>query len=162
MPKNSKESSRSIPFSHVIDEVARADPSNIQQVAATQMALSNDYYRSVLKQAGRSFTVAIGSTVIGLAFFIGAVSFSVFEGDWSASVTSSIAGGIVEVIAGLNFWLYGRTSLQLEAFHVRLERTQRYLLANSVARGLPMDERGAAVADLVKSMVQSSGEGSKL
>jgi hypothetical protein len=37
-----------------------------------------------------------------------------------AAVISAISGGISQAIAALNFWLYGRTAQQLDAFHVRL------------------------------------------
>ncbi len=136
-----------------LESVARADPENIQEVAASQLALSNDYYESVLLQARRSFLAAIISAGVGLVFFVGAVVFSIVSKTLDAAVVSSLAGGIVEVIAGLNFWLYGKTALQLDAFHVRLEKTQRYLLANSVSANLPSDARSQVIADLVRAMV---------
>jgi hypothetical protein len=136
-----------------IEDVAKADPQNIQEVAASQLALSNSYYQSVLSQASRSFVAAIVSAGVGLVFFICSVVFAMASHNLDAALVSSLAGGIVEVISGLNFWLYGRTALQLDAFHVRLEKTQRYLLANSVSSSLPEDSRPQVVADLVRSMV---------
>lgn len=44
-----------------------------------------------------------------------------------------VAGGIVEVIAGVQFWLYGKATKQFGAFHICLERTHRYLLAYKIA-----------------------------
>ena len=68
------------------------------------------------------------------------------------AIISSISGGIVEVIAGLNFWLFGRTATQLDLFHVRLEQTQRFLLANSVCENLGSDARDTARSELVRSI----------
>jgi hypothetical protein len=91
---------------------------------------------------------------VGLAFFVSSVVFAMMSRNISAAYISALAGGIVEVISGLNFWLFGRTASQLDTFHVRLEKTQRYLLANSVCTSLPEENRAQAVTDLVKAMVE--------
>lgn len=133
-----------------IDSVARADPSNIQAVAASQLEISNDYYQSVLGQAKQSFRSAIAAAGVGLAFFLAALALGLARNNLDVAVISSISGGIVEVIAGLNFWLFGRTATQLDLFHVRLEQTQRFLLANSVCENLGNDARDNARSELVR------------
>ena len=40
-----------------------------------------------------------------------------------------ISGVLIEFIAGINFWLYGKAARQFNAFHICLERTHRYLIA---------------------------------
>lgn len=132
-----------------IGQVQRADPEDIQQVAASQLALSNSYYENVLAQARRSFGAAIVSAGVGLAFFIAAVLVLILNHDVSAGTVSAVSGGIVEVIAGLNFWLYGRTAVQLNSFHVRLEQTQKYLIANSIATKLDGTARETALLNLI-------------
>ncbi|WP_327099573.1 hypothetical protein OIE68_12695 [Nocardia vinacea] len=144
-------------MSSAIESLAKADPGNIQEVAASQLAISNDYYESVLRQASRSFVAAIVSAGVGLLFFVCSVAFAMISHNLDAALISSLAGGIVEVISGLNFWLYGRTALQLDAFHLRLERTQRYLLANSMSSNLSEDARSQVIADLVRAMVDNGG-----
>jgi hypothetical protein len=143
----------SVAADQAIDALASADTANTQQIAASQLTLSNAYYRSVLSQANRSFLAAIVSAAIGLAFFIGAVAFALIGPPSNAAIISIIAGSVVEVISGLNFWLYSRTSTQLESFHIRLEQTQRYLLANSVAFGLTAEgARDDALGRLVSAI----------
>jgi hypothetical protein len=44
-----------------------------------------------------------------------------------------IGGTVVEIIAGVQFVLYGRATRQFGAFHICLERTHRYLLAYEMA-----------------------------
>jgi hypothetical protein len=139
-------------ISDAIDDVSKADPTNIHEVAAAQFKLSNLYYENVLNQARRSFNAAIIAAVVGLAFFLGSVAFSVVSRELSTSVISLVGGSIVETIAGLNFWLYGRTSSQLNYFHLRLERTQRFLIANSVAASLAGKFRERALAELIKTL----------
>lgn len=132
-----------------IDLVAAADPSDIQRVGAAQLSLSTSYYHSVLQQARRSFVAAISAAVAGFAFFIAAVTIILVKGTLSAGTVSAVAGGVVEVLSGLNFWLYSRTALQLDRFHLRLERMQRYLLANSLSTSLPPDHRHEVLKQLI-------------
>jgi hypothetical protein len=136
----------------IVQSLSEADPKNIQEVAASQLALSNDYYENVLLQARRSFIAAIISATVGLLFFIAAVSIFLVRNDLRAGTVSVISGAIVEVISGLNFWLFGRTAAQLNLFHIRLEQTQKYLLANSISTKLSATARDTALIDLIKSM----------
>jgi len=129
--------------------VARADPSNIQQVAASQLELINDYYTTILHQARQSFTWAIIAAGVGLAFFIAAVAFLLLSQKSDLSAISVISGALIEVISGINFYLYGKAISQLDLFHVRLERTQRFLIANSVCENLKGSLQQTARAGLV-------------
>jgi len=144
------------PESIVVDAlegVSRADPTNIQQVAATQLALSNAYYENVLTQANMSFKAARAAAIVGLAFFLSAVVLAVATKQVTAPLVSAVGGSVVEVVAGLNFWLFGKTAVQLNSFHQRLERMQRYLVANSVASGLSEDHRDEALSQLIAAIV---------
>ena len=142
-------------FSPALEEVSKADPENIQQVGAAQLSLSTSYYQNVLDQARRSFMAAIISAAVGLAFFIAAVSILLIRNDVRAGTVSAISGAVVELISGLNFWLYGRTAYQMNFFHIRLEQTQKYLLANSLATKLSGDNRDAALMDLIRQVSSS-------
>jgi hypothetical protein len=132
-----------------IENVAQADPGNIQQVAASQLEITNRYYQSVLVQAQQSFRSALAAAGIGLTFFLAAIAFLLVGRQDDVSVISMLSGALVEVIAGINFWLYGRTTKQLDAYHARLERTQRFLLANSMAENLDDQTKQRARAELV-------------
>jgi len=63
-----------------------------------------------------------------------------------------ISGALVELIAGINFYLYSRCVSQLADFHVRLDLTQRFLLANSICEGLDGDFKQQARSDLVRAL----------
>lgn len=139
-------------------EVSSADPANIQQVAAAQLALNNLYYENVLKQATRSFTAAVVAATAGLAMFSGIVVLSVTVKSITPAIVGSIGAALVEVIAGLNFWLYGKASAQLGQFHVRLERMQRYLVANSACSSLTDTQRDGALIELIRTIASASGE----
>lgn len=143
------------PVQDALQQVASANPDDILGVAASQFALSDSYYESVLSQAQRSFLVAIASGIFGLLLFSASILIAALRGEVTAAVLSAIGGSVVEVIAGLNFWIYGRASIQLDAFHVRLDRMQRYLVANSVCTNMADGPRDSARADLVRTIAGS-------
>jgi Trypsin-like peptidase domain len=140
----------------VIDGVATVDSSNTQQVAALELALSKAYYERVLAQARSSFISALVSAGVGLMFFLAAISVSLVTGKLNAALISTVSGAIIEVISGLNFWLYSQTSAQLDAFHLRIERMQRFLLANSVTTSVQdPDQKDKVISELVDTIAKS-------
>jgi hypothetical protein len=132
-----------------VDRISKVDPKNVQEVVASQVELLNNYYTVVLDQAKKSFRWALIAAGIGLAFFIAAVSFLLIANLEKIAVISIVSGALIEVISGINFFLYGRTAAQLSEFHFRLDTTQKFLLANSVCEGLDEEHKNAARTDLV-------------
>jgi hypothetical protein len=135
-----------------IQEASTVDPSNIQEVAASQLSISNSYYAGVLAQARSSFVAAITAASVGALFFLSTVLISVLFRQTAGAVLSGIGGAIVEVIAGLNFWLYSKASAQLDAFHFRLETMQRFLIANSICLNVGAELRAETMAELVREI----------
>jgi hypothetical protein len=135
--------------------VASLDPAKIQEVAASQLVIIDGYYKSVLRHAQQLFRWALIAAGVGLLFFLAAVSPLVFRQPANVSIISLICGGVVEGIAALNFLLYGRTLGELEKFHARLDRTQQYLLANSICEKLDEKLRQTAKAELVRAIMET-------
>jgi hypothetical protein len=131
-------------FTPEIQALAEADPGDVQAIAASQLKLLTGFYEIALDQARKSFRWAIVGSIVGVAFFVAAVAFVLGSGDRNAALVSAIGGGVVEVIAGINFVLYGKTTAQLLGFHARLEQTQRFLLANSICQAI--DDESARTA----------------
>lgn len=138
-------------FKDLIARISQADPKNVQQIAASQIGLLNAYYGAALDQSSRSFFWAMIVSVGGVVFFAGAVVFALLSSVAAASVPL-IAGAIVEVISGVMFYLYGKSSSQLGAFLNRLEVLPRYLLANSICESLDGEERNKARAALIQEI----------
>lgn len=135
--------------------VAGLDPAKIQEVAATQVAISEMYYNTSLQHAQRLFRWALITAGTGLIFFLVAVALQVLQKPVSGSWISLICGGILAFLAMLNFILYGRIFNQLRAFHVRLDRTQQYMLANSICENLKGDVKQATQIELIRAMMHS-------
>ena len=133
-----------------LDQLSEAEPGEVQAVAASQIRLLTSYYSAVLAQATKSFQWALIAAGIGLVFFLGAVVLLITIQSQSIATISVIGGAIVEVIAGINFFLYGKTTTQLAHFHERLDRTQRFLLANSICETLGDETQQKSRSELVR------------
>ncbi len=143
------------PETHTQKLVASLDPAKIQEVAASQVVISDMYYKNVLQYAQRLFRWALIAAGAGLIFFLVAVALLVFQQPVNGALISLASGGVIEAIAVLNFFLYGRAFNQLRAFHERLDRTQQYLLANSICENLKGDVKQATQIELIRAMMHS-------
>ncbi|MCZ4304119.1 hypothetical protein O4G98_05180 [Zoogloeaceae bacterium G21618-S1] len=135
-----------------IKRLFETDPSKVQEIVASQIQLLTIYHNVVLDQAKRSFRWALAAAIGGFGFFLTSVIFLVAQQDQNIAVVSLISGSLIEVIAGINFYLYGKTSIQLSDFQNRLDRTQRFLLANSVCEGLNGDAKQKSRSELVRAI----------
>jgi hypothetical protein len=140
----------------IVDQIAEADPGDVQQVASGQIRLLINYYGTALGQAQRSFTWALVAAGVGLAFLLAAVVFLLVTPFQPVAVVSVISGALVEVIAGVNFILYSKTTAQLAAYHNRLDQTQRFLLANSICESLEGEVKNTTRAALVAKIANQA------
>jgi hypothetical protein len=121
-------------------------------VGASVLVLNDEYYRSVLQQAQRSFLWALCAAIIGLLFFLAAVACLLLQQPQNISYVSVICGTLVEAISALNFYLYGRASQQLTVFHHSLDRTQQFILANNICE-LLQDNKEEIRARIILALV---------
>jgi Cyanobacterial TRADD-N associated 2-Transmembrane domain len=137
-----------------VERISKAKPGDVQEIAGSQIHLLLGYYQLVLDQARKSFMWALIAAGVGLGFFIVAVGFILYLHAENAAIISVVSGALVEAIAGINFYLYSKTSGHLVDFHNRLEGTQRYLLANSICESLEGSHKQAARIELVRTIAQ--------
>ncbi len=147
--KKGREAYREALLRRSVDQLSEKDPSDIQGIAAEQIQLLNQYYNLALDQARKSFRSAQIAAAIGLGFFLLAVSVLLFAQPRTIAVVSVIGGALVEAISGIQFYLYGKASERLADFQGRLDRTQRFLLANSVCSALEGEIRDTTRSELV-------------
>jgi hypothetical protein len=137
----------------LIKRVESADPANVQQMAASQLEILTAYYQVALAQSRRSFWWALGISGLGSLFFFAAVAYSLKTEVTLSAVVPLLAGAIVQVVAGIVFWLYGKTTSQLSDFSKSLEMLQRYVLANSICEHIgDKGEQDKARAALVQEI----------
>jgi len=138
------------------DQLHNADVDKPEEMAAATNQQLLGYYINGLKQSSSSFRAALAVATAGVVFFIIAITFLVLTEAPDISIVSAIGGAIVEVIAGLMFYLYSKTTTQLDAYRISMEQTQRFLLANSIALSLKdmEEEQRKTVATLVNTISQ--------
>jgi hypothetical protein len=145
------------PIQDSIDQIRAADPKDVQGVAVSQIQLLSSYHQIALTQSKRSFFWALIGSGVGLIFFVIAVTLSMKNGLTLEAIVPLLSGAVVNVVSGLLFYLYGKTTLQLNNFYGRLEMLQRYLLANSLCETLDdVGERDKARTTLIQEVFRPS------
>jgi hypothetical protein len=147
-------------FKDSLDRISKAEPRDVQEIAASQITLLGNYYEIALDQAQKSFIAAFVAAVIGLIFFLVSVVFLVFIDQIKLAMIGVIGAAITEVISGINFYLYNKSASQLVEFLKNLNMTQRFLLANSICEGLEGDYKQQARSDLVRA-IAGAGDSDK-
>ena len=101
---------------------------------------STEYYIISKRQANKSFTLAIISCVFGVVIYIcGFLIVAILNKD--IAIFTTIAGTVVELVAGLSFWMYSKSLKQLNEYHRRLSSTEKYLTAIQMADKLEPSEK---------------------
>lgn len=124
---------------------------NVQEIASNQVKLLTEFYDQSLSQAHRSFVWALIASVAGLVFFMVAIAFQLGS-KTDVAIIAAIGGALIEFIAAVNFYLYGKTTTQLNLFHGRLEVTQRFLLANSLCDNLGDEHKDETRSFLIRQL----------
>lgn len=135
-----------------LQRLSDASNDDVKAIAASQIELLSRFYDLSLSQAGRSFRWALIASVVGLLFFLAAIAFFLWRQSGELSMITLVGGAMIEFIAGVNFFLYGKTLTQLTLFQGRLEVTQRFLLANSLCESLGNDWKDRTRAGLISQL----------
>ncbi len=120
-------------------EVSKIPEGNTNEMGGKIQEMILNYYQDVRRQAQQSFYMALGAAVVGCVFFVYAAI--VFMGQGEAASISLVSGSLIQVIAGINFYMYGKAARQFSAFHICLERTNRFLLANTLCDNIECHEK---------------------
>jgi hypothetical protein len=108
--------------------LARAERGDTRQFACLFSGMNLRYYADVLSQARNSFLFALAASATGVAFFIFA-AWQMYEHDRRGWI-GLIAGGLLQVISGTEFYLYGKASALARLTRPYL-RTRRKLVSSS-------------------------------
>jgi hypothetical protein len=141
-----------------IDDLKKSDPTNYQEIAASQLKLANSYFTSVRVQSSDSFLWSRITSGIGFIFFLAAIVFLVIElGNVSyfGAAVSAIGGVLVEVYAGLIQWQGKQAADQAKEYHIRLDRIQRFIIANSACEGLNDAEKQLKRSEIISKLAES-------
>jgi hypothetical protein len=120
----------------ICKQMAEADSKDFQKIASLIHEMILDYYQDVRKQAQQSFISALVAAAVGTALFIYAAWLEMRMFSSQSAAISVISGSLIQVISCINFYLYSKAARQFAAFHICLERTYRFVLANTLCENI--------------------------
>ena len=135
-----------------IDRIAKADPKDSQEIAASQLQLMTGNYKIALSQSRRCFFWALVTAGIGLPFFVVAAVYSIATGNAGSAIVLVLSGAVIEGIASILFRLSGHVAAEARDFHANVEKIHRHLLANSISESLSGEMREELRGDLVRTI----------
>jgi hypothetical protein len=138
--------------SRALETISKAKPGNVQEIAASQIRILSSFYRLALEQAQRSFRLGLVAATVGLVFFVAAIAFLLIKNNQSVATAGILSGALIEVISGLNFYLYGSTSKQLGDFFTKLDSLQCILLANTFCESLKSPHKEESRTELIRKL----------
>lgn len=116
-----------------------------------------EYYIISKQQARKSFSAALFICFFGIfIYLLGIIAYMAF--DKNISVISVIGGTVVEIIAGLFFWLYREATKQLGIYHQRLGSTEKYLTVIQIIKEMPEEKQAEAYRSLMTSILSDNRE----
>jgi hypothetical protein len=134
------------------DDIAKAEPGDTNAIASLLQKMIVTYYADVRKQAMLTFWAALGAAGVGLLFFLYAISEAMSTQVGASSTIGLVAGGLSQFISGVNFYLYFKAARQFASFHICLERTNRFIFANTICDTLPSPLQGEVRKSLVETI----------
>ena len=108
------------------DLIEKDNDTDVIKLMSHSLLELKEYYTINKQQARKSFWAALIMSVLGFLVFVVGIAAMIFY-DKDVYVYSMISGSLVEVIAGLFFYLYNRSMQQINIFFGSLLDTQRYL-----------------------------------
>lgn len=115
-----------------------------------------EYYIINKQQARNSFSAALFISFLGFTLFAtGIILTYVFKTD-NAIQYSTICGAIVEIIAGLFFWLYSKAIKQINLFHNSLLQTEKFLTAIQLVEKISQENRDKAYNYIIEKVIDNN------
>jgi hypothetical protein len=130
--------------------------SGIQEIFDTHTSLLGNINTTLLKQAQHSsrysFRWAWVWATVGLLFFITATIYTICTGMALNALIPVFCGAAFEIVAGVAFYLSNHSNSTIVDLQGRIEKFQRYMLANDICESLGGEERHKTRSALVREI----------
>jgi hypothetical protein len=136
------------------DKIAQLPVDSVQETASVLQGMIVSYYKDVRWQAMLAFSAAILLEFVAVVFFWKSASMVMDKNIGPASF-SAISGILIQIMTGIVLHVYSRSARQFGGFHICLERTNRFLLANAMVEHLPENERCAARREVITTILKA-------
>lgn len=128
-------------------------------LAVGQTDILKFFYEDVRTQTTRSFWQALIVSLLGFFVVMVAVVLGFTGTNNNAITPTAIAGVVIEIVGGLQFYLYNRTVVIMSNFHNRLMRVQRFLLADDLVEEIiDPAKRDQSRLDLIAAIYKAEGD----
>lgn len=116
-----------------------------------------EYYVINKQQARNSFSAALFISILGFLLFVcGFVISSSLPQQSNVIPYSTIGGSIIEIIAGLFFWLYSKAIRQINIFHTSLQSTEKFLTAIQLVEKVSNDKKDEIYKEIISKIISSN------
>lgn len=114
-----------------------------------------EYYVMNKQQARNSFSAALFISILGFLLFSSGIIISYSTASNSAIQYTTIGGAIVEIIAGLFFWLYSKALTQINLFHTSLLKTEKFLTAIQLVERISENNRDQTYSFIIANIINA-------
>lgn len=133
----------------------------ILRLATNEVFELREYFVINKYQAITAYQAALVVSILGFVLFSIGISLNYLEESNSASIVTTSSGAIVEIIAGLFFWLYSKATKQMYIFYRSLLDTERLLIAIELVEKISDDQRNESYRDLITKILEVNVNNSK-
>jgi hypothetical protein len=113
-----------------------------------------EYYVINKQQARNAFSAALIISILGFFIFSAGLALVYARPEKASTIPySTIGGAIVEIIAGLFFWLYSRAIKQINIFHASLQSTEKFLTAIQLVDKLSIEKKDDAYKVIIEKII---------
>jgi len=120
---------------------------------------STGYYVISKRQSAKSFALSLVSCFLGVIIYIcGFIIVIVLDKD--VVLLTTVSGTIVELIAGLSFWVYNKCINQLNEYHIRLNAIEKYLTSIQMAERLNEDAKEEMYKWIIQNVLKNDANDS--
>jgi len=131
---------------------------NVFNTIQINLNQTTEYYTINKSQARNSFGASITAIVAGLITLLAGIWLIYFDGNFTTSIISIMAGVLLEVIGGLYFHIYNKSLEQLNYFYGKLEKMQDTMLAIELTNSINDEQKKLEIQEQIieKLMDRSS------
>lgn len=127
---------------------------DVLSLMVKNVAELREYYVINKQQARNSFSAALFICILGFLLFGGGVLLSyVVPEKQNVIPYTTIGGAVVEIIAGLFFWLYSKAIKQINIFHTSLQSTEKFLTAIQLVDKISPEKRDESYKNIIEKII---------
>lgn len=139
-------------------EIIDKGETDVLKLMIKNVAELREYYVMNKQQARSSFSAALFICILGFLLFASGIIVSyTYKVDQVISY-STIGGTIVEIIAGLFFWLYSKAITQINIFHSSLLRTEKFLTAIQLVDKISAEQRDKTYSYIIQQIISQNSD----